>query len=146
MQEAFHFVKHRNVHLVGVNFICECLPFVHGFTTLDQALHYLYPSVSVGGHVIVDDFTDWVGCRRAVADFRLVRGIDAQREPIQVIIREPMEGLWFHKPSIDLNWDVFVSLTLMERFNPATHSLALAHLLMVVRALCSRFPPSQTST
>jgi hypothetical protein len=40
-----------------------------------QALHYLYPSLAVGGHVVVDDFTDWVGCRRATRDFRLVHGI-----------------------------------------------------------------------
>jgi hypothetical protein len=40
-----------------------------------ESLHYLYPLLSVGGHVVIDDFTDWEGCRRAVADFRAAHGI-----------------------------------------------------------------------
>lgn len=44
--------------------------------------------------MIVDDFTDWVGCRRAVADFRLVRGLDASHEPIQVASERERERAW----------------------------------------------------
>ena len=34
-----------------------------------EALHYLYPLLSLGGHVAVDDFTDWKGTRDAVRDY-----------------------------------------------------------------------------
>ena len=64
-----------------------------------QGLHFLYPSVSAGGHVIVDDFTDWVGCRRATLDFRLVHGIgdsgsggDGAGEPLEFDPFAPPNG------------------------------------------------------
>jgi len=46
-----------------------------------ESLHYLYPLLSVGGHVVVDDFTDWDGCRNAVMDYRHAHGLT---EPLQV--------------------------------------------------------------
>jgi O-methyltransferase len=40
-----------------------------------DALQYLYPKVSVGGYVIVDDYAYLPGCRQAVDDFRKGIGI-----------------------------------------------------------------------
>jgi len=46
-----------------------------------ESLHYLYPLLAVGGHVIIDDFTDWEVCRNAVTDYRTAHGLT---EPLQV--------------------------------------------------------------
>ncbi len=43
-------------------------------STID-ALEALYPKVSVGGYVIVDDYGGWEPCRKAVDDYRDARGI-----------------------------------------------------------------------
>jgi O-methyltransferase len=43
-------------------------------STLD-ALRPLYPKVSPGGFVIVDDYHGWQGCKLAVDEFRLAKGI-----------------------------------------------------------------------
>lgn len=40
-----------------------------------DALRWLYPKVSVGGYVIVDDYGAIPACRQAVDDFRAERGI-----------------------------------------------------------------------
>jgi O-methyltransferase len=47
-----------------------------------QALRYLYPGLGVGGHLIVDDYGSFEGCRRAVDEFRAEHGI---AEPIEVV-------------------------------------------------------------
>lgn len=44
-------------------------------STMD-ALTSLYPKVSVGGYVIVDDYGAVKGCRQAVADYREAHGIE----------------------------------------------------------------------
>ena len=46
------------------------------------ALRCLYPGLSVGGHLIVDDYGSFEGCRRAVEEFRAEHGI---AEPIEVV-------------------------------------------------------------
>jgi len=43
-------------------------------STID-ALEALYPRLSVGGYVIVDDYGAWEPCRRAVDDYRAAHGI-----------------------------------------------------------------------
>lgn len=43
-----------------------------------EALRFLYPKVSVGGYVIVDDYGAAPGCKRAVDDFRREYGIDEE--------------------------------------------------------------------
>ncbi len=43
-------------------------------STMD-ALNALYPKLSVGGYVIVDDYGAWEPCRRAVDEFRDAHGI-----------------------------------------------------------------------
>jgi O-methyltransferase len=50
-------------------------------STMDS-LKALYDKVAPGGFIIVDDFNDFVPCRRAVLEFRELRGID---DPIEVI-------------------------------------------------------------
>jgi len=44
-------------------------------STMD-ALTALHPKVSPGGHVIIDDYLAWDGCRAAVDDYRAEQGID----------------------------------------------------------------------
>lgn len=56
------------------------------------ALEALYPRLSPGGFVIVDDFGAVPGCRRAVEDYRRREGIDA---PLQAI---DWTGVWWRKP------------------------------------------------
>ena len=46
------------------------------------ALDSLYPKLSVGGYVIVDDYGAIPACRKAVSDFRLENGVE---EPIHAI-------------------------------------------------------------
>ncbi len=43
-------------------------------STID-ALSALYPKLSIGGYVIVDDYGAWEPCRRAVDDYRAAHGI-----------------------------------------------------------------------
>lgn len=57
-------------------------------STLD-ALEALYPKVSPGGFVIVDDYGGWESCRRAVDDYRATHGIDA---PIHEV---DWTGVWW---------------------------------------------------
>ena len=57
------------------------------------ALNHLYPTLSPGGFVVIDDFGVAASCRQAVYDYRAQCGIDA---PINVIDRS---GVWWRKPS-----------------------------------------------
>ncbi len=50
-------------------------------STMD-ALTHLYPKLSPGGFIIIDDFGAVPGCRKAVTDYREAHGID---EPLQEI-------------------------------------------------------------
>jgi O-methyltransferase len=50
-------------------------------STMD-ALDALYPKLSVGGYLIIDDYLSWEPCRRAVNDYRAAHDI---AEPIQEI-------------------------------------------------------------
>ena len=68
------------------------------FSTMD-ALRNLYPRLSPGGFVIVDDFADWAGCREAVDDFRREQGI---RDPIVLVPHrrgEILRGAYWRKES-----------------------------------------------
>ncbi len=47
-----------------------------------QALDALYPKLSVGGYVIVDDYGAWEPCRRACPDFRSAHGITDEIVPV----------------------------------------------------------------
>jgi O-methyltransferase len=50
-------------------------------STMD-ALTHLYPKVSVGGFVVVDDYGDIAACRQAVNDYRQQYGIDEPIVPV----------------------------------------------------------------
>lgn len=65
-----------------------------------QALETLYDLVSDRGFVIVDDYTDWKGCRAAVGEFRQKRGITS---PLHLAYHERVEvprGVWWQKNSL----------------------------------------------
>lgn len=47
-----------------------------------EALQALYPKLSIGGHLIVDDYGAIPACRQAVEDFRAERGISEAVEAI----------------------------------------------------------------
>jgi len=51
------------------------------FSTMD-AITVLYPRLNKGGFIIIDDFVDWVGCQRAVDDYRRANKIT---EPITIV-------------------------------------------------------------
>jgi hypothetical protein len=40
-----------------------------------DAISVLYPFLSSGGYVIVDDYISWDGCRKAIDDYRNQNGI-----------------------------------------------------------------------
>jgi hypothetical protein len=68
------------------------------FSTMD-ALRVLYPHLSAGGYVIVDDYIDWKGCREAVEDYRRANGI---RDPIVLVPHlsgEILRGVYWRKGS-----------------------------------------------
>jgi hypothetical protein len=52
------------------------------YESTHDVLTSLYRRVSPGGFVIVDDYLDWQGCRRAVDEFRAASGISAPLVPI----------------------------------------------------------------
>lgn len=58
-----------------------------------DALDALYPKVSPGGFVIVDDYGAWEPCRRAVDDYRAEHDIDA---PIHKV---DWTGVWWEVPA-----------------------------------------------
>ena len=45
------------------------------YTSTKEVLDALYDKVSPGGHVLVDDYYTWKGCRAAVDEFRRERAI-----------------------------------------------------------------------
>jgi len=57
-----------------------------------DALDALYPKVSPGGFVIVDDYGGWESCRRAVDDYRAEHSIDAPLHEVD------WTGVWWQVP------------------------------------------------
>jgi O-methyltransferase/8-demethyl-8-(2,3-dimethoxy-alpha-L-rhamnosyl)tetracenomycin-C 4'-O-methyltransferase len=56
------------------------------------ALKALYPKVSPGGFVIIDDYGAVPACQAAVLDYRTLMGIDAPMHEID------WTGVWWRKP------------------------------------------------
>ncbi len=52
------------------------------YESTTDALAALYPKLSPGGFVIVDDYGAFEPCRRAVDDYRATRGIDDAIEEV----------------------------------------------------------------
>lgn len=112
----FNLVDDRNIHILE-GYFNESLPRAAArkdFTqfavirldgdtyesTMD-ALQALYPFVSPGGFIIVDDYMDWVGCRQATLDFRQREGVAAGEELVAVYhdleAGEVPRGVWWQK-------------------------------------------------
>jgi hypothetical protein len=62
-----------------------------------DALKVLYPLLHPGGFVIVDDYIDWPGCRRAVEEYRGEHGITDPIVPIFHEARDFVRGVWWKK-------------------------------------------------
>ena len=63
-----------------------------------QALVELYDLVTPGGFVIVDDYQDWIGCRRAVNEFVATRGLKAKIRPVAHEVGDgAIRGVWWRK-------------------------------------------------
>ena len=67
------------------------------FESTWQALTELYDLLSPGGFVIVDDYTDWVGCRRAVNEFLVMKSITPKLRPVAHGPGEQIRGVWWQK-------------------------------------------------
>lgn len=52
------------------------------YSSTKDVLEALYPKVSPGGFVIIDDYFSWQGCREAVEEYRAAHRIDAPMEKI----------------------------------------------------------------
>jgi hypothetical protein len=72
------------------------------------ALEHLYPKLSPGGYVIIDDFGGIVACRQAVEDYRVKAGIDAAMTEID------WSGVWWQKP-LDAAPALADAATLMDK-------------------------------
>ena len=79
------------------------------FSTMD-AINVLYPRLSAGGFIIIDDFVDWPGCRAAVFAYRKKHGITApiifephpcppSTSPGQTDACVPTFGAYWRKPT-----------------------------------------------
>jgi len=63
-----------------------------------QPLEVLYPRLSKGGYVIIDDYTDWVGSKRAVQDFLLEHNLESTLIwPVYHEKGEKVRGVWWRK-------------------------------------------------
>ena len=66
------------------------------FSTMD-AIKELYPRLNKGGFIIIDDYIDWIGCKRAIDDYRREHAIT---EPITMVphkIGEKARGVYWRK-------------------------------------------------
>jgi O-methyltransferase len=73
------------------------------FSTMD-ALNVLYPRLQPGGFLILDDFTEWTGCRNAVHVYRRDNNIT---EPITLVPQPYPElngGAYWRKQSTAPGW------------------------------------------
>ncbi len=61
-------------------------------STMD-ALRHLYPKLSIGGYVIIDDYA-LPGCKAAAEDFRTQHGITEEREGVDLL---PASGVFWRK-------------------------------------------------
>ena len=68
-------------------------------STMD-VLQNLYNQLSVGGYLIIDDYRDWVGCRRAVNDFFISLGLipeDFPRDNLASIFIPILDCFYYRK-------------------------------------------------
>ncbi|MGA2285821.1 MAG: TylF/MycF/NovP-related O-methyltransferase [Dehalococcoidia bacterium] len=65
------------------------------YLSVKQCLDEFYDRVEPGGFIVLDDYGNWEGCRKAVEEFFLVRGLDV------VLVQVDNEGRYFEKPQLD---------------------------------------------
>ncbi|KAJ3293769.1 hypothetical protein HK104_004204 [Borealophlyctis nickersoniae] len=53
-----------------------------------DAINIVYPLLSINGYIIIDDYTDWIGCKEAIDDYRTIHSID---DPIRFVQYQPGE-------------------------------------------------------
>jgi O-methyltransferase/8-demethyl-8-(2,3-dimethoxy-alpha-L-rhamnosyl)tetracenomycin-C 4'-O-methyltransferase len=64
------------------------------YSSTIHALTHLYPKVSVGGYVIIDDY-NFKSCRQAVIDYRAAHGVTAELHQID------WAGVWWQKEAAE---------------------------------------------
>ena len=67
------------------------------YESVYYSLRVLYPFLSPGGFVIVDDYTDWAPARKATADFLSEHAPHTQIIPVWHKAHEAPRGVWFRK-------------------------------------------------
>eukprot|EP00929_Paragymnodinium_shiwhaense_P055717 TRINITY_DN27900_c0_g1_i6.p1 TRINITY_DN27900_c0_g1~~TRINITY_DN27900_c0_g1_i6.p1 ORF type:complete len:349 (-),score=32.06 TRINITY_DN27900_c0_g1_i6:273-1319(-) len=65
-------------------------------STVD-GLRYLYPRLSVGGFVYIDDYGSFTGCRNAVEEYRTLKQITSPMYVIPEDGTDKFEGVWWQK-------------------------------------------------
>ena len=66
------------------------------YQSTTEGLQYLYPKLSPGGYVILDDYACIEACEKATKDYRAVHGIDSEIHVIDT------RGVYWQKPVGDL--------------------------------------------
>jgi O-methyltransferase len=65
------------------------------YLSVKQCLDEFYDRVEPGGFIVLDDYGSWEGCRKAVEEFFLARGLDV------VLVQVDNHGRYFEKPQMD---------------------------------------------
>lgn len=61
------------------------------------SLLYLYPKLSIGGYIIIDDYIDWLSCRDATDTYRSEHNITEKIELIHYENGEILRGVYWKK-------------------------------------------------
>ena len=71
-----------------------------------EAITILYPRLSPGGFLVIDDFTDWDSCRDAIYDYRKANGIKEQifLVPHLTVNGEYIRGAYWRKSHPNMNY------------------------------------------
>ena len=100
-----------------------------------EALELLYPRLSPGGFLIIDDYVDWLGCRQAVHHYRKVANITAPIALVPHTNGETVRGAYWRKPWTSAGADSEVGVTPKRRHRHDTVALSST-------AICVGAPPS----
>ena len=68
------------------------------YISVYDSLKYIYPRLSEGGYVIIDDFTDWQGAKQAVLDYMADQKIEAKLYPVHHLKGDQVRGVYWQKP------------------------------------------------
>lgn len=62
-----------------------------------QSISVLYPKLSIGGYIIIDDYIGWISCRQAINDYRKEHHIDEKIYEIYHQQGENRKGVYWKK-------------------------------------------------